>query len=671
MLSRLQQGGVGVEPLGAGRTAATARFWRPSIGRVVCLFGLLGPLMGVAAFAQGGTSQLGPTSQSSAAPAVSGPLDSVRAWLGGAAAAPDLLAPEQAFGITVHASDANTLIAKLSPASGYYLYRDRITFAVVDPPTMSITSVKLPEGDPKADPTFGTVQVYHRPFEAVIALQHTGPAANQVVLRATYQGCNEPLGVCYPPVEQIVTVALGGTGVAGALPEKQAAVVPVPPAADASDQSQIRRLFAGGSRWALVAAFFGFGVLLAFTPCMLPMIPILSGIIAGQGQTLTRRHALGLSAVYVLAMAISYALAGVAAGLAGTMLSAYLQNAWVLGAFATVFVLLALSMFGLYELQLPVALQSRLASAGSRIRGGRVVGVFLMGVLSAIIVGPCVAAPLAGALLYIGQTHDVVLGGTALFAMAMGMGAPLLVVGATTGSLLPKSGRWTESVRRVFGVGMLAMAVYTVSPVIAVVAQQLLWAALLIVSAMYLHALDPLPANAPGYRRLFKGVGVLALLAGAATMVGALSGHREILRPLAGFGGAQAGAQAGARGELAFQRIGSVAELDTRLQAARGRPVMLDFWAEWCVSCKEMDQFTFSDPRVQARLKDALLLRADVTANNADDRALLARFALFGPPGIVFFDRSGKELAARVIGYQPPEQFLASLEQLGAFSAAP
>lgn len=607
------------------------------------------------AFAQADAAGAGLALQSTPAPATAGPLNAIRNWLGGGSTSTDLLPPDQAFQIAVRAKDADTLIAQLRPAANYYLYRDRISFSIAAPSTVSVASVSLPEGERKADPTFGTVQVYHQPFEAIIALRQAGGRADQVRLFASYQGCNEPLGVCYPPIEKTVTVALPAA--AGSPPVQMEA--PVPPAADGSDQDAVRQLFMRGSRWTLVAAFFGFGVLLAFTPCMLPMIPILSGIIAGHGQNMTRRHALGLSAVYVLAMAITYALAGVAAGLAGSLLSAYLQSPWVLGSFAAIFGLLALSMFGLYELQLPTAFQTRLAATSGRIRGGKAISAFLMGVLSAVIVGPCVAAPLAGALLYIGQTHDVVLGGTALFAMGIGMGVPLLAVGTATGALLPRAGAWTESVKRVFGVGMLAVAVYMLAPVIPVVVQQLLWAALLIVPAVFLHALDPLPPDAPGSRRLFKGVGVLALLAGAALMVGALSGHREILQPLAGFRG---GDRIDHK-ELSFQPVQTNAELDVRLAAARGRPVMLDFWAEWCVSCKEMDQFTFSDSRVQARLKDTVLLRADVTANSEEHRALLARFRLFGPPGIVFFDPAGNELPFRVIGYQPADQFLESLKR--------
>ena len=643
-------------PPTAWALAPIARFSK----RVGCIVAAL--LIAVAAQAQ-------PTSiagQSSQAPVANGPLSAVKSWLGGLTQA-ELLPPDEAYRLKVRARDANTLVATLTPAKDYYLYRDRISFRIEEPAGMSIGSVSLPTGDMKADPTFGNTEVYHRPVEAVIHLAQTGERPASIKLRASYQGCNEPLGVCYPPIEKIVTVALPGAG-AGTSAAAEAAVestasvstnAAASPRGDASESDLVRRLFDSGDRWALVAAFFGFGLLLAFTPCMLPMIPILSGLVVGHGQSSSRLQALGLSAVYVLGMAITYAAAGVAAGLAGALLSAFLQSPWVLGAFAAIFVLLALSMFGLFELQLPSSFQSTVAHVSRRIPGGRATGAFLMGVLSALIVGPCVAAPLAGALLYIGQTRDAVLGGTALFSMAIGMGVPLLVVGATAGAFLRRAGPWTQSIKRVFGVLMLALAIYLIAPVVPLVLLQLLWATLLIVSAMFVHAIDPLPPEAAGHRRLFKGVGVIALVAGIALLVGALSGSRDLLQPLGGM----VGGTAPVRAELAFQPVKSVAELDARVQSARGRYVMLDFWAEWCVSCKEMDRFTFSDPRVQARLADVLVLRADVTANNVDDQALLRRFSLFGPPGIVFFDPQGQTLPYRVIGFESPDKFLASLQR--------
>jgi thioredoxin:protein disulfide reductase len=582
-------------------------------------------------------------------PIAGGAPATVAGWFGARSSEPQLLPADEAFRLEVRAKDASTLVATLTPAADYYLYRDRIKFSI-EPP-LSIAGVSLPPGDFKDDPTFGRTEVYHRPAEAVIRL--SAASAAPVVLHASYQGCNEPVGVCYPPIEKTLTVAMS-PGVAAA---PAADVAARSAADDASESGRARLLFAHGA-WAVMAAFFGFGVLLAFTPCMLPMLPILSGIIVGQGPQRSRWQALRLSALYVLGMAITYAAAGVAAGLAGTLLSPYLQNAWVLGAFAAIFVLLALSMFGLYELQLPSSLQTAMANAGRRIPGGRAAGVFLMGALSALIVGPCVAAPLAGALLYIGQTHDALLGGAALFALALGMGVPLLAVGTSAGDLMRRAGPWTESIKRAFGVALLATAIYLLSPVMPLAAQQLMWAALLIVCAMFVRAIDPLPPDAPAHRRFFKGLGVIGLVTGVALLIGALSRSPELLQPLAGVRGSPAQESPG---ELPFRRVASVADLDAQLRAARGRGAMLDFWAEWCVSCKEMERSTFADTRVRARLKDMLLLRADVTANSADDQTLLRRFHLFGPPGIVFFDGQGREIAYRVTGYEPPEKFLASL----------
>lgn len=625
-------------------------------------------LCGAAIAAPGDADALVPQPAQSTAPAASAsPLDKVKRWFGAGPSAADLLPPDEAYQVAVRALDRDTLVATFTPARDYYLYRDRIQVRIDSPPNASVAKVTFPKGELKDDPNFGKTEVYHHPFEALIALQWAGAREPSVRLTASYQGCNEPLGVCYPPMEKSLTVELGAAA-ASASPalsgngSEAAAAASAGAQEDTSETGRIRDLFTRAGAWPLLAAFFGFGVLLAFTPCMLPMIPILSGIIAGHGAVATRRRALRLSALYVLGMAITYAIAGVVAGLAGSLVSAALQSPWSLGAFAAVFVLLALSMFGLYELQLPAALQTRLAAASNRLPGGRAAGVFLMGVVSAVIVGPCVAAPLAGALLYISQTRDALLGGAALFSMAVGMGVPLMAVGASTNALLRRAGPWTAFIKSGFGFLLLATAIYVLAPVLPVVMQHLLWGALLIVSAVFLRALDPLPADARPPWRFFKGVGVIGLLAGVALLAGALSGSRDVLQPLAAFRSSSA-TQAPA-GELRFERVASVAELDARIASARGRYVMLDFWAEWCVSCKEMDRFTFSDPRVQKRVENVLLLRADVTANSTRDQALLRRFSLFGPPGIVFFDARGRELPYRVIGYEPPARFLASLRKV-------
>jgi thiol:disulfide interchange protein DsbD len=413
-----------------------------------------------------------------------------------------------------------------------------------------------------------------------------------------------------------------------------------------------------GSLPLVLASFFGFGLLMAFTPCTFPMIPILSGIIVGHGHHISRGRAFALSLAYVLGMAVTYAAAGVAAGLSGTLLAAALQNAWVLSAFALMFVVLALSMFGFYELQLPTALQSRLSDTASHQSGGRFGGVISMGALSALIVGPCMAAPLAGALLYIAKTGNATLGGLALFAMALGMGVPLIVAGVAARHLLPRSGPWMDGVKKVFGVIMLAVALWMVTPVLPEMAAMLGWAALLLFSGIYLHALDPLPVTASGWQRFRKGCGVVALLWGAALLIGALAGSRDPLQPLAGLRLQAAATDAGPR----FERVVSLAELERRLAEA-SRPVLLDFYADWCVSCKEMERYTFSDPAVRARLERFVLLKADVTANSAQDKALLARFGLFGPPGIVFF-HGGKELAdLRVVGFMAAEAFAGTLDR--------
>ncbi|MBI3375995.1 MAG: protein-disulfide reductase DsbD [Betaproteobacteria bacterium] len=578
----------------------------------------------------------------------------------------ELLEPEKAFRLSVRPLDANTAEVSFVIADGYYLYRDKFAFALAPPDAEKVVKLGapvFPQGLVKEDKFFGRMETYRNAVAIRLPLERLDPAAQTLQLSVTSQGCAD-LGVCYVPTEMHAELRLAAyTGGSPALSEGPRIVQPSARISIFASDYDIAELFQTGSFWLVLASFLGFGVLLAFTPCVLPMVPILSGIIVGEGRGLNKLRALTLSLAYVLGMAVTYAAAGIAAAYSGSLLAAALQNAWVLGGFALVFVWLALSMFGFHDLQLPSFLHQRLADVHGRLSGGRIASVTGMGVLSAVIVSPCVAAPLAGALLYISQTRDVMLGGAALFSMALGMGVPLIAVGVSEGALLPKSGPWMKTVKEFFGILMLAVAIWIVSPVVPEAVVIYAWAALLVGGGVFLRAIDRLPAAASGWARLGKALGLMSLVAGLSLIVGALSGSRDPLRPLAGLM-APAGQTIAASG-VHFERVGSLGELQQRT-AAPGRQVMLDFYADWCVSCKEMEALTFTDPRVKAKLEKMLLLQADVTANTSEHKDLLKRFSLFGPPGIIFFDAQGREIRGlRVIGYQNAERFLKTLELAG------
>ena len=559
----------------------------------------------------------------------------------------NILPPDEAIKLSLEIKDAQNINANFAIAPGHYLYQQRFKFEVM-PAANKVLAVDLPKGDIKQDPSFGQTEVYHHDMTARISLAKADSQPMKLI--ATYQGCSKK-GLCYPPIHKTLDIVLPGITNAQAAERS----------ANTSSNDEAASLLKSGKLWLIVLGFFGFGVLLSFTPCVLPMIPILSGIIVG-GKHEGKLHTFNLSLAYTLGMALTYTLAGVAAGLSGQLLSNALQTPAVLITTALVFVLLAISMFGFYELKLPSAFESSMVDASNHLKGGKFIGVFVMGGLSALIVSPCVAAPLAGALLYISQTKDVVLGGTALFALSMGMGLPLLLIGASAGSLLPKTGPWMTSVRNFFGVVMLAVAVWILSPLISLSLQMALWAVLLIVPAIYLQALDRLPEHANQWKKFWKGIGVIILVVGVAMLIGALSGARSATQPLSGLMG---GSSAVSKSKLPFQKVKNLAELKQQIEtaSASGKLVMLDFYADWCVACKELELYTFSDLQVQAKLGQALLLQADVTMNSAEDIALLQQFKLFGPPGVIFFDKSGQQ-TARVIGYKSAEDFLQTLNKL-------
>ena len=552
--------------------------------------------------------------------------------------------------MSARVEDPNTVRIDWDIADAYYLYRSKFQFHVKDPQGTSIGLVELAPGKVKEDEYFGKVEVYYQTANAVVGLQRTNLSAENMNLEVVYQGCADA-GLCYPPIRKTIPLSL---------PTAIPAAVSRPSSGELPEQDRIARALAGENIWLVLLSFFGFGLLLTFTPCVFPMIPILSSIIVGQGPELTTRRAFTLSLIYVLAMAATYTGAGVMAGLfgAGANLQTAFQNPWVISTFSLVFVLLSLSMFGFYDIQFPAAWQAKLAELSNRQSGGSYIGVGVMGFLSALIVGPCVVAPLAGALIYIGQTGDAVLGGLALFALSMGMGAPVLVIGTSAGKLLPKAGPWMDTVKAIFGVVLLGVAIYLLERIVPPWVVLLFWAALLIVAAVYMGALDSLTPGVSGWRRLWKGTGTVMMIYGALLMIGAASGGKDVFRPLQGL---TARTTADAE-DLQFQRVKGLYALQVVLAgaAAQGKSVMLDYYADWCISCKEMEKYTFSDRGVKAALSNTIVLQTDVTANDAEDQELLKTFGLFGPPAILFFGADGQEQRQyRVVGFVPAEEFQA------------
>ena len=567
--------------------------------------------------------------------------------------AEDFLDPEVAFKASAKMIAIDKVEVTFTMAKGYYLYREKFKFAAVG---AQLGEIQIPKGKVKYDVTFEKdVETFYDKLVVVIPII----AKSSFTLNLGLQGCAD-LGLCYPPMEIKIPVNLYGSAVISSSIEEPANKDQLSSSVETKsgnlkpnnldDMSHIAKVLQGGRLLIIVPLFFLLGLGLAFTPCVLPMIPILSFIIVGEGKDVGRRRSFLLSLSYVLGMALVYTALGIAAGLIGEGLSATLQNPWVLSSFAALMIGLSLAMFGVYQLQVPAAIQTKLTKWSEAKRNGKLFGVFIMGAISALIVGPCVAAPLAGALVYISQSRDVVVGGAALFAMAIGMGVPLLLVGLSAGSLLPRAGAWMESIKRFFGVLMLALALWMVSPILPAKIQMFAWMILLIGYGVYLAFLSK-------GKKLAKFFGVIFMLLGSVQLVGLSTGGSDPLSPLSHWNTNQE--------HVKFQRIKNSAELDQILASNQGKVVMFDFYADWCVSCIEMEKLTFVEPKVKAKLDQMLLLQIDVTANNADDKAMLKRFGLFGPPGIIFFGKDGKEIEnKRVIGYQNAERFLKTLETI-------
>jgi len=590
---------------------------------------------------------------SSPAPAAT-PAKGLSSVLGSVKTTGDEFLPvDEAFRFDALPGGSDQVVLNWEIAEGYYLYRARIKVATGST-AAQLGAPQFPPGQIKSDEYFGRQEIYHHELRVTVPVARAAAGAFALPLEVTYQGCAEK-GLCYPPTTKSVSVTLsGGAGNAGGNAASGSA------GPGASEQSRFAQLLSGNF-FLMVGGFYLAGLLLAFTPCVLPMVPILSGIIAGGGARVTTGRAFALSLTYVLGMAVAYTAAGIAGAAMGREVQSLFQQWWVLALFAAVFVAMALSMFGLYTVQMPVAIQTRIANVSNRQSAGTLSGVAIMGALSALIVTTCVGPALVAALLVIGQTGQIGRGGAALFAMSIGMGTPLLVVGASAGRLLPKAGAWMDFVKKLFGVMMLIVAAWMLARIVPDRIALLLWAVPALTLAWLLWFELKMRSTA---RWALRVAGLAVGLYGVALAAGSALGGKDPLAPIP--------ALAHESRELPFHTIRTVADLEREVQAASAakRGVMLDFSADWCTSCKEMERYTYTDPGVQAVLAHASLLRADVTVDNAETRALLKHFGIIGPPTIAFYGPDGHERSEyRVVGYLKADAF--AVRARAALAAAP
>ena len=570
----------------------------------------------------------------------------------------EALPADEVFVPDAFAVDGNTIEFGIRLLPDYYLYKSKISLRSLSD-TAKTGQLDLPKGKVKTDEFFGEQEVYFDEVFGTVAIARATPAAMDLEIELSYQGCKVD-GICYLPQTKVLTVSLPeATDVSdlSALPDSATPV---------SEQARLAQIITGSSIWVAAGLFFLAGLGLAFTPCVLPMVPILSGIIAGEGDDVSSMRGFTLALSYVMGMAIVYTGAGIAAAALGLQLQATFNQPWILILFAGLFVVLALGMFGAYDMQMPSGIQSKLSGVSGNQKSGTMIGAFVMGALSSLIVTACVAPALIAALTVIAQTGDMVRGGSALFAMSLGMGAPLLAVGAAQGKLLPKAGGWMVAVKNAFGFMMLGLAIWMLSRILPGSVTMLLWAVLIFMAGVFMGGLTTLTADSNVPQKLGKGFGFLGIIYGVILLLGALTGGSNPLQPLASVNLGSGTVQTEAEHELPFQRIKTVDDLDREIATASsgGKTVMLDFYADWCVSCMEMEAYTFTDGNVQAALSNTVWLQADVTKNDAADQALLNRFGVFGPPTIIFFGQDGGQRHGyEVVGYMKADVFAKHVQQ--------
>ena len=583
----------------------------------------------------------------------------------------EILEPDVAFKLTTDIKDANNVVANWQIADKHYLYRNKFKFKLLEGDGVQLGNVILPTGETKNDEFFGKIQVFHHGAEAIVPITRSSTKATTVKIQFTYQGCAEETGICYPPIRKKISFDLPAGGSVSAADSNATLQTAVAKQEFVSEQDLSTQVLKSGNALKIFLYFFLGGLALAFTACMYPMIPILSSIIVGHGETITRRKAFAISMAYVQSMAVTFGILGAAVALfaGGVNLQAYFQSPWILIPFSVLFVALAFSMFGFYAIQMPASVQSWLSTFSNKQEGGSLHGAIFMGAASALIIGPCAGPVIIGALAYVAAESDPVVGFLAMFILGNGLGLPLLAVGTLGGHVLPKAGTWMDTVKAGAGVVLLAIAILFLERIsfISSTMIMMLWATYFIVVGVYLGALDAIKENASGWFKLWKGLGVVFIIYGVIVMLGGITGARNFNDPMHGSSLTMGGGSSVEKQHLVFKRIKTDQDLKNEIAAAKtaGKYIMLDFYADWCTYCKKFEDYVFTNKEVQTLLKDFVLLQADVTANDAQDQALNKYTSVQAPPAILFFGKDGKEIRNyRIVGDMNAETFIKHVKQI-------